>query len=153
MGPRPKVVAVVNSSPDTVDMLRFVFEHAGYAVVSAFTWEMRDAKVDVESFMRQHAPDVVVYDVAPPYEENWRLFQHFCTLPINQGRQFVITTTNAKHVKAVAGDGPTLLEVIGKPYDLGLILKAVEKAIGPAERSPSGEGRQPGSPSASSPPS
>jgi DNA-binding NtrC family response regulator len=143
-----KVVAVVNTSPDTVDLLRFVFEHAGYTVVSAFTWELRDAKVDVESFMHQHAPDVVVYDIAPPYEENWRLFKHFCGLPINQGRQFVITTTNAKHVKAIAGEGPTLHEVIGKPYDLGLIVKAVEKAIGPAER-PSGEGSDPGSTSSS----
>lgn len=113
-------------------MLRFVFEHAGYAVVSAFTWAMRDADVDPEAFMRQHAPDVVVYDIAPPYEENWRLFQHFCAMPVNQGRKFVVTTTNIKQVSAIAGQGQELYEIIGKPYDLGLVVKAVEKTIGPA---------------------
>ena len=131
MAQRPKVVAVVNTSPDTIDMLRFVFEHAGYTVVSAYTWAMRDAAVDPEAFLRQHAPDIVVYDVAPPYEENWRLFQHFRSMPVNQDRKFVITTTNIKQVRAVAGDGPVLHEIIGKPYDLDLVVKAVQAAIGP----------------------
>jgi CheY-like chemotaxis protein len=129
MDERPKVVAVINSSPDTVDLLRFVFEHAGFVVVSAFTWEMRDSQVDVEAFMRQHRPHVVVYDISPPYDENWRLFQHFCTLPALQGIAFVITTTNVKHVKAVAGPGHELHEVIGKPYDLDLIVKAVQERL------------------------
>ena len=132
MTERPKVVAIVNTSPDTVDLLRFVFERAGYVVVGAFTWELRDARVDIESFMRQNHPDVIVYDIAPPYEENWRLFQHFRSMPANHGRQFVITTTNIKQVKAVAGEGPVLYEIIGKPYDLDLIVKAVQAAIGAA---------------------
>ena len=126
---RPTVVAVFNTSPDTVDLLRFVFEHAGFTVVSAFTWEMRDSKVDVEAFMRQHAPHVVVYDIAPPYEENWHLFQHFSAMPAFRGRKFVITTTNAKQVHAVAGDAVTLYEIIGKPYDLDLVVKAVKDAV------------------------
>ena len=133
MAQRPKVVAVVNSSPDTVDLLRHVFEHARYTVVSTYTWALRDAEVDPEAFLRQHAPDVVVYDVAPPYEENWRLFQHFCSMPINHGRKFIITTTNEKHVRAIVGEGPVLHEIIGKPYDLDLVVKAVEKAIGRAK--------------------
>ena len=130
MEERPKVVAIINSSPDTVDLLRFVFEHAGMVVVSAFTWDMRNSRVDIESFMRQHQPDAVVYDVAPPYEENWRLFQHFCAMPAVQGVEFVITTTNVKQVKEVAGAGHELYEVIGKPYDLDQIVKAVRKRLG-----------------------
>ena len=132
MAQRPKVVAVVNTSPDTVDLLRFVLERAGYVVVCAFTWELRDAKVDVETFMSEHDPRAIVYDVAPPYQENWRLLQHFKGLPIMQGRQFIVTTTNVKHVTAFAGEGAVLYEIIGKPYDLELVVKAVEKAIGPA---------------------
>ncbi len=127
--PRPTVVAVINTSPDTVDLLRFVFEHAGFTVVTAFTWELRDSKVDVETFMRQHSPHVVVYDIAPPYEENWHLFQHFCTTPAFRGRKFVVTTTNAKQVHAVAGDAVTLYEIIGKPYDLDQVVKAVKDAL------------------------
>jgi CheY-like chemotaxis protein len=132
--PRPKVIAIFNTSPDTVDLLRFVFERAGYAVVSAFTWELRDSHVDVEAFVRQHQPDVIVYDVAPPYIENWRLFQHFKAMPVLRGIKFVITTTHVKHVREIAGEEPELHEIIGKPYDLGLVVSAVERAIGPSTR-------------------
>ena len=125
MEARSKVVAIINTSPDTVDLLRFVFERAGYVVVSAFSWEMRNSRLDIESFMRQHQPDVVVYDVAPPYDENWRLLQHFCTLPGVRGTKFVITTTNIKHVRDISGPDQELHEIIGKPYDLDQVLKAV----------------------------
>ena len=125
----PKVVAIINTSPDTIDLLRFVFEHAGFVVVSAYTWELRTSRVEIESFMRQHEPDVVVYDIAPPYEENWRLFQHFCRLPAMSGTAFVITTTNEKHVRALSGPDPELFEVVGKPYDLELLVKAVRKRL------------------------
>ena len=56
MEARPPVVAVFNTSPDTVEMLRIVLERAGYVVASVYTYELRDAKIDVEMFMRQHHP-------------------------------------------------------------------------------------------------
>lgn len=130
MNPSPVVVAVFNTSPDTVDMLRIVIERAGFVVVSAFTYELRDAKVDIEAFVRQHAPRVVVYDLAPPYEQSWRLFQHFCSLPILRDTAFVVTTTNARHVKTVAGPEQALHEIVGKPYDLDRIVEAVVAAAG-----------------------
>src|SRR5213079_1553544 len=70
----PDVVAVINTSPDVVDMLHLTLEDAGIVVVSALTWEVQDGEVDLERFITQHNPRVVVYDVAPPYENNWRLF-------------------------------------------------------------------------------
>lgn len=130
----PKVIAIFNTSPDTVDLLRFVFERAGYTVVSAFTWELRDAHVDIEAFVRQHQPDAIVYDIAPPYAQNWRLFQHFSAMPVLADIKFVITTTHEKHVREIAGEGPELFEIIGKPYDLGRVVSAVEQAIGPSTR-------------------
>ena len=123
-----QVAAVFNTSPDTVDMLRQVLEPAGIVVVSALTWELRDSHVNIASFMEQHRPDVVVYDVAPPYERNWNLFLHMRGLPAMDGVQFVITSTNARFVQALARD-ERVYEVIGKPYDLDLIVRAVKEAF------------------------
>jgi DNA-binding response OmpR family regulator len=128
----PPVVAIFNTSPDTVEMLRIIFEHNGFVVTSAFTYEIRDGKVDVEMFVRQHHPDVIVYDIAPPYEKNWREFQHVCTMDAFKGTQFLLTTTNVHQVQKVAGEGYKLYEVVGKPYDLGLIIDAVKKLTGQA---------------------
>ena len=76
------------------------------------------------------SPDTVIYDVAPPYDRNWRLFQHLCTMPALKGMKFLITTTNVKHVREVAGEGPELFEIVGKPYDLAKIVEACKKLSG-----------------------
>ena len=45
-------VGVFNTSPDTVELLRIVLEREGFVVVAAYTYELRDSKVDIEALMR-----------------------------------------------------------------------------------------------------
>jgi len=124
------VVAVINTSPDVVDMLRLTLEHAGIVVVSGLTWEIREGEVDLERFIAQHQPRVIVYDIAPPYENNWKLFQHVRSMPVMRGLQFVLTSTNARQVeRLVQGDEQHVYEIVGKPYDLDQIVKAVKEAM------------------------
>lgn len=127
-GGGPLVAAVINTSPDIVDLLRGVLEPAGIVVVSALSHEIRTGKVDIERFMQQHDPDVVVYDIAPPYFGNWQLFQHMCRMPSMEGRKFVITSTNPIHVQDLAGSDLAIYEVVGKPFDLERIARAVKEA-------------------------
>ena len=122
------VVAVINSTTDIVDMLRMALEQAGLVVVTALTPEIRDGHVDIEKLVEQHEPKVVVYDIAPPYEPNWNLFQHVARLPVMKGRQFVITSTNAHHVERLASPQEHVYEVVGKTEDLGRIVQAVREA-------------------------
>ncbi len=128
-GTSAAVVAVFNTSEDTTDMLRVVLEQSGFVVVTAFTNALRDGKVDLEALMRQHRPAVVVYDVALPYDANWRLLEHIKASPACAGVQFVITTTNAVRLREVAGEDQQVLEIVGKPYDLGQLVKAVSEAV------------------------
>jgi CheY-like chemotaxis protein len=123
------VVGVFNSSQDTIDMLRELFEHHGMVVVTTYTNQLRDAETDLEALMRQHHPDVIVYDISPPYEPNWRLMQHIRAAPVCAGVPFVLTTTNAVQVKKIASTSDEILEIIGKPYDLGQVLEAARRAV------------------------
>ena len=124
----PTVVAIFNSSPDIVDVLRRTIETAGMVVVSVLTHEVREGKVDFEGFLNQHNPAVILYDIAPPYDANWRLFEHTSRMDAMKGRKVVISSVNATHVEALAGKHEHVYEVVGKAQDLDRIVRAVKEA-------------------------
>jgi CheY-like chemotaxis protein len=131
METKPPVVAIVNTSPDTVEMLRIMLEHNGFVVVSTYTHEIREGRADIEQLTRQYDPKVVIYDIAPPYDKNWREFVIACSMPAFKNvKGFIVTTTNVRHVKEVAGKDQEVYEVVGKPYDLQQIVDAAKKTIG-----------------------
>jgi CheY-like chemotaxis protein len=125
----PPVALVINTSPDIVDMLRVALEHAGIVVVSTLTHLVRDGELDLERFVQQHEPGVVVYDIAPPYDANFQLFEHIRRMPVMSGRQYVITSTNARQVERLMTASTPVYEVVGKPYDIDQIVTATREAL------------------------
>ena len=123
------VLAVFNASEDTVAFVTMFFEQRGFLVVGQ-SWPALDPlRADVaEAFLSQHRPDVVVFDVSLPYEENW---QHFVTFrKILDGRRvpLVLTTTNKRALSDLIGS-TAAIEIVGKPYDLEALAAAVEHAL------------------------
>jgi hypothetical protein len=125
---RPPVVAVINTTPDTVDLLKDAFERAGLLVVSGYTHDIRDGRLDLESFLRTHQPGVIVYDLAPPYDRNWEFLQHL-RATVMGGYRFVLTTANQARVEAIVGRDEKIYEVIGRADDLDAILRATREAL------------------------
>ena len=125
----PTVVAVINSTPDVVDMLRIVLQDAGFVVVTAFTHDIRDGRVELDQFMA-HRPSVVVYDVAPPYQANWKLFQHIRRLEAMRDCVFVLTSTNVARIREMIQTGDPVYEIVDTPYDLDRLVEAVRNAVG-----------------------
>jgi CheY-like chemotaxis protein len=122
-------VAVINGLQDTIDMLRFVLEEAGFRVVDAQARDVRRGEVDLAEFVQRHDASVVLYDIAIPYEENWRALQSWRASPALAKTPFVVTTTNQRALEGVVG--PTdAVEVIGKPYDLHRVVDAIQRAVG-----------------------
>jgi hypothetical protein len=50
--------------------------------------------------------------------------------PNLQGRRFVITSTNAQKAIELSGGAQHVYEIIGKPYDINAIVRAVQGAAG-----------------------
>jgi hypothetical protein len=121
-------VAIVNTTPDAVEMLRVIFTSAGFVVVSCYTHDIRDGKIDFEAFMRQHSPRVIVYDLAPPYGSNFRLFEHVRGMPAVQQSQFVLTSVNPKNVAGLVGRDERVYEVVDRQDDLMQLVHAVKEA-------------------------
>ncbi|HVX41712.1 MAG TPA: hypothetical protein VHB25_19280 [Gemmatimonadaceae bacterium] len=124
----PIVVAVVNTNPDIVRLLRIELERAGFIVLVMHIEEIKRGEANVESFLRQHDPRVIVYDVAPPYDLNWRFLDHLRRSTLFGGRQFVLTSVNVERVRKIVGTDETVFEVAGEPQDLDQVLRAVREA-------------------------
>jgi DNA-binding NtrC family response regulator len=122
------VVAVINSSEDTVDMLRTCLQQKGFtSVVTMHVDEIKRGQTDFIEFLTQHNPGVLVYDIAIPYEENWNFLNLLMSSEEMRGRRVVVTTTNKKVLESLVGETDAI-EVHGKPYDLDQIAKSVEAA-------------------------
>lgn len=124
------VVAVLNTSDDIVELLRLVFEQAGLVVVSAHVDDIRRGEVNLAEFVQEHDVKLILYDLTPPYDRSWRFLEHLRQAAAMQGRTFVITSTNAQRAKEIIGDAAHVYEIVGKPYDIDEILKAVQRALG-----------------------
>jgi CheY-like chemotaxis protein len=122
------VVAIINSNDDLVEMLRLSFEQAGFVVVSAHVDAIKRGETNLTDFLRIHLPNVIVFDVVPPYDRSYRFVEHLRGIDVLRGCQFVLTSPNPERAHELAKTSEQVYEVVGKPYDLEQITRAVKEA-------------------------
>jgi DNA-binding response OmpR family regulator len=127
-----RTVGVFNASDDTVEMLCDMLELHGLRGVNAHVSDIERGDVDFVAFIAEMNPDVLIWDISPPYDRNWNFFQLVRSSEVVKSRGIVVTTTHKAHLDKIAGHDTGAIEIIGKPYDLDLIIKAVKKALPPA---------------------
>jgi CheY-like chemotaxis protein len=120
------VVAVVNTNPDVVELLKARIEAAGFVVLVVHIAEIR-AGLDLGAVLAQHDPQVIVYDVVAPYERNWRFLQHLRATLLKE-RRFVLTTPNAAGLQRLIGRDESIYEILEDGADIDAIVQAVREA-------------------------
>jgi DNA-binding response OmpR family regulator len=127
----PIVVAILNTSDDTVEMLRVFLEDEGFVVISAHLNAIRRGEQTLAETVGEHRPRVIIYDLAPPYDRAWIFLQHLRKFDIVKHVCWVLTSTNPDRVRQVAPDSSdeSILEIIGKPYDIRAIVEAVKSCL------------------------
>lgn len=124
----PAVVAIVNTNPELVRLLRVNLEDAGFVVFELHIETIKLGEANVEGFLRQHDPKVIVYDLAPPYDVAWRFLDHLRKATGFKGRRFVLTSVNVARVQQIVGLDESVYEVIGEREDVAEVVRAVREA-------------------------
>jgi DNA-binding response OmpR family regulator len=121
------IVALFNASDDTIDMIQTLLTEAGGA--QTLVWchfaDLKKGVVDFKKYLGKHNPEVVIFDISPPYDENWQFFKTMRDADVMRGRGSVLTTTNKNRLDEVLGTDSRALEVVGKPKDLEQIQTAI----------------------------
>ena len=123
---RLPVVAVINTNPDLIELLKTRIEVAGLVVLVIHIADIR-AGLDLGAVLAQHQPEVIVYDVVMPYERNWRFLQHLRETTLRDYR-FVLTTPNAVALSRLVGRDEKVYEVLDDRADIDAIVQAVREA-------------------------
>ena len=121
------LVALFNASDDTIDMVQKLLTDAGSA--QTLIWchfaDLKKGVVDFRKYMAKHNPETVIFDISPPYDENWRFFKTMRDSNAMKGRGAVLTTTNKNRLDEVLGEDSQALEVVGRTEDLQQISAAI----------------------------
>jgi DNA-binding response OmpR family regulator len=128
--PEKHLVALINASDDTVDMVQRMLGASGFdCLVGCRFADLKRGRVDFATFLSEHDPDVVIFDISPPYLQNWNYFKTLRDAKAMEGRGLVLTTTNKGRLDETTGGDSKALEIVGKPYDLDQIEAAIHAAL------------------------
>jgi CheY-like chemotaxis protein len=127
MPAKPDVVAVFNSNPDVLALLRLALERGGFVVVIGHVHDVRSGTLDLPDFIRQHDPRVIVYDLVMPYDRNWNFMEHLRDSETMQGRHFVVTAPNGSASRAIIPTDEKIYEIVDEG-DIDAVVQAVREA-------------------------
>lgn len=103
---RPSVVALFNACDDTVEMVRCMLSVGGYTcVVGCQLADVKTGTLDVAAFLTRHQPDVRLFDISPPCQENWRCFESLRRGDLLGGRGVVLTPPHKARLDETVGPG------------------------------------------------
>jgi two-component SAPR family response regulator len=81
----------------------------------------------LKEMLLEFKPDAILYDVSIPYDENWKFFRKISNFEEAKNIKFILTSTNKRNLEKIVG--PTnSIEILGKPFDLEELAKAIKIA-------------------------
>jgi DNA-binding response OmpR family regulator len=131
----PGIVALFNASDDTIDMVQGLLTNSGrdQTLIWCHFADLKKGIVNFDKYISKHNPEVVIFDLSPPYDENWRFFKTMRDSTLMKRRGIVLTTTNKDRLDEVLGQDSKALEVVGKTEDLQQIDSAIASETKRAE--------------------
>jgi CheY-like chemotaxis protein len=128
-----KTVAIFNASDDTVEMLKVLLSERGCRAIAGRVDDVKSGELDFIAYLETHRPDAIIWDIAPPYDRNWNFFKLLRLVGPLENCSIVLTTTHKHHLDSLAGEQTGAIEIVGKPYDLGVIVDTVLSGIAAAK--------------------
>ncbi len=119
-------VLIINSNIELIYAFEDWLLNEGCITKSVQVYDLKTKRVRLKNILREFNPDVILYDVSIPYEDNWSFFKKISNIEEAKNLRFVITTTNKRALDKMVGPTNTT-EILGKPFDLKEMEEAIRK--------------------------
>jgi len=118
-------ILLLNSQPDFITLLSDWFGGLGASVHHVRSLDLCHHLEDSKQLLGTIRPDVVLFDLSIPYEQNWQCFKYLSEIALFGPTPLILTTTNRRAVDQIIGSTDAF-EVIGTPHDLWHLQELVE---------------------------
>jgi len=122
------LVAIFNADPQVIALLSAALGAEGLNTFPGNSLAIQHGEQDLLAYLDQHDPQVVVWDIVPPYAEHWQFLQLVQNLRAMEGRGFVVTAIDKAALAGSAGSAATI-HVLGKPYGIHEMVTAVLEQV------------------------
>jgi len=110
------LVAIFDSADDVIEMLGQVLEDHGFQTVVGRIAEIQSGVLDLVAFLDEHNPQVILFDLPRPYEQDLNFLRLLTTTDGLKRRGCVLMTTHEEALKVVFRSAVGQPSIIGKPY-------------------------------------
>lgn len=118
-------ILLLNSQADTITLLTDWFGALGASVHHLRGLDLCHHIGESRQLLNTIRPDVVLFDLSIPYEQNWLCFKYLSEIALFGATPMMLTTTNRRAVDEIVG--PTdAFELVGTPHDLWHLQELVE---------------------------
>jgi CheY-like chemotaxis protein len=125
---KPCVIAVLNSNQDVLRVIREALEDEGYLVATKHIVDFKEGLANLGQFLNEHQPSAMIYDLAPPYQENWNFLQLVQQIPDVAAIPTVLTTVNKAALDHTVGRTEAF-EILGTRDNLAPMIERVNQVV------------------------
>jgi two-component SAPR family response regulator len=96
--------------------------------VQAHVDDIKRGRIDFLNFLETHDPQVIIWDVPPPYDHGWAFLKLVRSSRAMERRVVIVTTTNKQALERFVG--PTdAIEIFTKPYDVEGLIEIITQTL------------------------
>jgi DNA-binding response OmpR family regulator len=119
-------IFIFNSNEDRLEGISEVLVQAGHETTSRLVSPSTTVG-DMAELLRTHVPDVVVYDLQPPFEESLVAWRDLCAQPDIPDVCFVLTTMWPQVL--VTPSERAVVAVLREPFSFDEVVSAVQMVL------------------------
>jgi hypothetical protein len=125
-------IAILNADPSCTGPVQTALQDAGFETVAAGLGEIRAGELDVLTFFQEHDPDLVVYEVCPPYPQSLTFMRLLQSVPGARHRPWMVLATDPAAVIELLGPTDAVVPLPAAPGEAVDVVQAVRRQFAPA---------------------